>query len=120
MENKDEENKRLGYIHIFGSNFSHKDWVFSNDMQSDDTTVKGVVNQWRHGINSPRSEWSYRYNISPNFRKTGSNDAWVAEYIVTVDQGLEYITVAYGDTPQIALNSVIDVVATLKRMDFNE
>lgn len=104
---------RIGYTHEFHPNFENNSWIADQDLTSVDPVVQKEVQHWLYGLANPWSETAVSYIVSPKIavdEEIPKNETWKAEYISTFYDCLQSIAIAYGSTPNEAIDNVTAMV----------
>ena len=107
------ERTRIGYVHEFHPNFEDKSWIADQDLTSTDPVVQKEVQHWLYGLANPWSETAVSYVVSPKIavnEEVARNETWKAEYISTFYDCLQSVAIAYGSTPNEAIDNVTKLV----------
>ena len=104
---------KIGYTHEFHPNFKNNSWIADEDLTSVDPVVQKEVQHWLYGLANPCSETAVSYVVSPKIainEKIAKNETWEAKYISTFYDCLQSIAIAYGSTPNEAIDNVTVLV----------
>lgn len=104
---------KIGYTHEFHPNFENNSWIADQDLASTDPIVQKEVQHWLYGLANPWSETAVSYVVSPKIvvnEEVPENETWKAEYISTFYDCLQSIAIAYGSTPNEAIDNVTALV----------
>lgn len=100
---------KLGYLMEFHPDGETKDWVTREDLASEDQEKKNLVQSWIVGLAEPWCESAVSYCININQgNEVVADEAhkWVAACHSIFYDCLESVLVAYGATPEDALQNV--------------
>lgn len=107
------ERVRIGYTHEFHPNFENNSWIANEDLISTDPIVQKDVQHWLYGLANPWSETAISFITSPTImvdKEVPNEKTWKAEYISTFYDCLQSIAIAYGATPNEAIDNVTTMV----------
>lgn len=107
------ERVRIGYIHEFHPNFENNSWIADEDLTSDNPVVQKDVQEWLYGLANPWSETAVSFTTSPTImvdKEVPKEKTWTANYISTFYDCLQSVAIAYGTTPNEAINNVAAMV----------
>ena len=116
----DKKNEKLGYICEYYKGQEIKEWVTREDLNSDDTDKKDLVQGFIVGLMEPWSAsaecFEIRRNVKYDGTKVPESEAWRATYTSIFYDALESVIVAYGATPDDALRNaekILDEMETI-------
>ena len=107
------ERIRIGYIHEFHPNFENNSWIADEDLTSDNPVVQKDVQEWLQGLAHPWSETAISFLVTPTIavnEEIPEEKTWTAKYISTYYDCLQSIAIAYGITPNAAIENVVAMV----------
>lgn len=107
------ERIKIGYIHEFHPNFENNSWIANQDLASADPVVQKEIQHWLYGLANPWSETAISFVSSPTImvgKEIPNEKTWTAKYISTFYDCLQSIAIAYGATPNEAIDNVTSLV----------
>ncbi len=108
---------KIGQSHDYqGEKGWVKTWINGADFQASDPSTKEAALYWVHDLANPWDETAVSYEMRRSkglvFADTSLGE-WIAEYTSIVYDDIMATAIAYGTTPQEALQNVIDLVTEL-------